>query len=190
MQMNFNLRVEELKNSCKKLADNERSQLEAKINKEINDEIVIEAEEYENKQKAAYEKKCEQLERSYYKEVYSYEAEEKKRILNTIKQENKKMVEEITNKVINLLETPFYEEYFIDMLKKVLPKIDYSKSKIGLVKRDYEKYSNILKQEYGINCIQIESKYIGGIMVENENILIDSTLKNAIEEEIRKKDLG
>lgn len=188
--MNFNLRAEELKESCKRLANKEKKDLEEKIEKEINEEIAIEVEEYENKQKAAYEKKCEQLEKAYYKEIYSYEAEERIRILDTIKQENKKLVEEITNRVISLLDTSFYEEYFINMIKKILPNIDYSKSKIGLVKKDYEKYSSILKKEYGIDCIQIDNKYIGGIIVENENILIDSTLKNAIEEEIRKKDLG
>lgn len=130
------------------------------------------------------------LEKEYYKAIYSFELEERKRILERIKQDNKKLVEEISSEIIKLLDSKIYDEYFWNTVKEVLSSVDASKSRIGLVKKDFDRYKNRLSEEYFIECVQIDDKFIGGVIVENENILIDSTLKNAIEEEIRKKNLG
>lgn len=56
--MNISLRIEELKESCRRLASKEKDELEEKIKKEIDDQIYAEVEEYNSKQELAYQKKC------------------------------------------------------------------------------------------------------------------------------------
>lgn len=70
-----------------------------------------------------------------------------------------------------------------------LMKIDNKTEKtyIGLTKMDIEKYSEILAQKYNLPIKEIESKYIGGCILENteQGIVIDNTLLNKIDEKLK-----
>lgn len=90
-----------------------------------------------------------------------------------------------------MLDTPLYEEFFLNTLQETLKKVnvDYN-TIIGIVRKDYDRYGEKIKNEYSIECKIIEDKFIGGLILENENVLIDNTLKNAIEEKVNKRNRG
>jgi len=190
MKMDTNLKLNELKESCKRLVQKDKEELEEKIKKEMNEQIMQEVEEYTNKQENTYQKKCEKLDKEYYKKIYEYETLQKKEIFEKIKEYNKKLTEDISAQIKKMMDLDIYEEYFWNLVKDILPKIDIKNSKIGLVKKDFERFSKKLSDEYFANCMIIDDSYIGGIIVESQEIFIDSTIKNSIEEEVRKKDLG
>ncbi len=58
---------------------------------------------------------------------------------------------------------------------------------IGLTKQDLEKYKPMLDTKYNVKLKQIDDKYIGGCIIENEaqGVFIDNTLLNKIEEKLK-----
>ena len=64
---------------------------------------------------------------------------------------------------------------------------DKTETYIGLIKSDLEKYSEILTSKYNLKLKEIDSKYIGGCILENElqGIVIDNTLLNKIDEKLK-----
>ena len=64
---------------------------------------------------------------------------------------------------------------------------DKTDTYIGLTKSDIEKYSEILTSKYNLKLKEIDSKYIGGCILENElqGIVIDNTLLNKIDEKLK-----
>lgn len=69
-----------------------------------------------------------------------------------------------------------------------LTKIDNkTETYIGLTKSDIERYSEILTSKYNLRLKEIDSKYIGGCILENEpqGIVIDNTLLNKIDEKLK-----
>lgn len=64
---------------------------------------------------------------------------------------------------------------------------DKSETYIGLTKADIERYSQFLVQKYNLKLKEIDSKYIGGCILENANqgIVIDNTLLNKIDEKLK-----
>lgn len=69
-----------------------------------------------------------------------------------------------------------------------ISKIDnMSGTYIGLTKDDIEKYKFMINEKYDVEIKEINSKYIGGCILENENqgIFIDNTLLNMIDERLK-----
>lgn len=72
-----------------------------------------------------------------------------------------------------------------------ISKIDnMSGTYIGLTKDDIEKYKFMINEKYAVEIKEIKeinSKYIGGCILENENqgIFIDNTLLNMIDERLK-----
>lgn len=186
--MDTSLKKEDLKESCKRLVDKEKQELEIKIKENMQEQIILEIQEYTEKQEAAYQKKCEKIEKDFYKQIYSYELDGKKKIIDTIKNQNQELIKEIEKCISQMLDTPQYEEFFENTLKETLKRVNVENDiVIGLVNKDYNKYSKKIESSYGIKCKIIEDKFIGGLILENKNVIIDNTLKNAIEEKVNKK---
>ena len=64
---------------------------------------------------------------------------------------------------------------------------DKTETYIGLTKSDIERYSEILTSKYNLRLKEIDSKYIGGCVLENKSqgIVIDNTLLNKIDEKLK-----
>lgn len=64
---------------------------------------------------------------------------------------------------------------------------DKTETYVGLTKLDLEKYSDFLTQKYNLKLKEIDSKYIGGCILENgpQGIVIDNTLLNKIDEKLK-----
>lgn len=64
---------------------------------------------------------------------------------------------------------------------------DKAETYIGLTKADIEKYSDILIAKYNLQLKEIDNKFIGGCILENEpqGIVIDNTLLNKIDEKLK-----
>ena len=74
-------------------------------------------------------------------------------------------------------------------MKNGIAKIETSQATcIGITKEDTQKYQYIISQKYSnISIREINSKYIGGCILENKNqgIIIDNTLLNMIDERLK-----
>ncbi len=90
--------------------------------------------------------------------------------------------------ISKMLDTSLYEDFFFYTLKETLEKVNITHNTIiGIIKKDYDRYSEKIKIKYGIECKIIEDKFIGGLILENKNVFIDNTLKNSIEENVNKR---
>ena len=101
------------------------------------------------------------------------------------------LIKEIENVICKMLDTPLYEEFFFNTLEETLEKVNIDNNTIiGVVKEDYNRYSENIEIKYNVKCKIIDDKFIGGLILENKNVLIDNTLKNAIEENVNKRNWG
>lgn len=89
-----------------------------------------------------------------------------------------------------MLDTKLYEEFFFTTLNETLEMVNIDNNTvIGVIKKDYDRYSINIQTKYGLECKIIDDKFIGGLILENKNVLIDNTLKNAIEEKVNSYNL-
>lgn len=130
------------------------------------------------------------MEKEFYKQIYSYELEQKKKIIDTVKKQSLELIKEIENVICKMLDTKLYEEFFFNTLKETLEKVNIDNNTIiGVIKKDYDRYSENIEIKYNVKCKIIDDKFIGGLILENKNVLIDNTLKNAIEENVKQKNI-
>lgn len=89
-----------------------------------------------------------------------------------------------------MLDTKLYEEFFFTTLNETLEMVNIDNNTvIGVIKKDYDRYSISIQTKYSLKCKIIDDKFIGGLILENKNVLIDNTLKNAIEEKVNSYNL-
>ena len=130
------------------------------------------------------------MEKEFYKQIYSYELEQKKKIIDTVKKQSLELIKEIENVICKMLDIKLYEEFFFNTLKETLEKVNIDNNTIiGVIKKDYDRYSENIEIKYNVKCKIIDDKFIGGLILENKNVLIDNTLKNAIEENVKQKNI-
>lgn len=77
--------------------------------------------------------------------------------------------------------------FYLIVYKIGISKIDdIENTYIGLTKKDLEKYGDIINQKYSLEIREIDDKYIGGCILENniQGIFIDNTFLNSISEQL------
>lgn len=161
--------------------------LKEEVDNEINSSIEEELEEYKAKKQANYEKLMEKMEKDYNKQIFAYEMQSKKAIIN----EENKILQEIKQEAIKrlkeLIQKENYESFLESKIQEGLVVIENNeKTSCGITKKDREKFEGILTQKFKLNLFEIDEKYIGGCILENqeEGIYIDNTIQNLVNEKI------
>ncbi len=186
--MNINEKLIEFEKSVEKLSNNDFKKIEKKVEDEINQAILDELLEYEQRKQINFEKITQSIEKEYNTKVYNYEIECKKQII----EEEEKMADNIKKNAIKSLEkftdSNEYMLFLQENIKNALQIITHKQGTIiGTTKKDIERYKNILNEMFGLELKQIEDKYIGGCILENkiQGIYIDNTILNSVNEKLK-----
>ena len=185
--MDINEKLIEFEKSVEKLSNNDFEKIEKQVEDEINQAILDELLEYEQKKQISFEKITQNIEKDYNKKVYNYEIECKKQIL----EEEKKIVGNIKKETIENLKkfvgSNDYLHFLQENIKNALQNITQKQgTTIGITKKDIEKYKNSINEKFGLELITIDDKYIGGCILENkmQGIYIDNTILNSVNEKL------
>lgn len=173
--------------SLAQMSMQDSKKLKEEVDNEINSSIEEELEEYKAKKQANYEKLMEKMEKDYNKQIFAYEMQSKKAIIN----EENKILQEIKQEAIKrlkeLIQKENYESFLESKIQEGLAVIENNeKTSCGITKKDREKFERILTQKFKLNLFEIDGKYIGGCILENqeEGIYIDNTIQNLVNEKI------
>ena len=116
--MNIEAKLQDFEKSLNRISNEDYNKIEKKIEEEIQAGIREELSEYENKKQIAYDKYVQKMEKDFNKEIFNYEMNCKKEII----EEEKKIKNLIKKDAINLLkeytQKPEYEQFLIKSIKE------------------------------------------------------------------------
>ena len=116
--MNIEAKLQDYEKSINRISNEDYNKIEKKIEEEIQAGIREELSEYENKKQIAYDKYVQKMEKDFNKEIFNYEMNCKKEII----EEEKKIKNLIKKDAINLLkeytQKPEYEQFLIKSIKE------------------------------------------------------------------------
>ena len=185
--MDIKEKVAVFEESCKKMLRIDVSKLNSEIDTDIEKQIEDEVNEYQDKEEMTYNKKVEKLEKDFNKQIYSMELESKKEVLNQKKIMQKDLKKEVTLQLQRFVAAPEYKECLLKRIDETIAKIDNTQNSIlSITENDKEKYGDEIKAKYNIILNNLDNKYIGGCILENniQGLYIDNTILNSINEKL------
>ncbi len=185
--MEIKEKIDIFEQSCHNLLKREMTELNKKIDTQIEKQILDEIQEYEEKEEFSYQKKLEKLEKELNKQTYSLEMENKKEILNQKKLMQKDLEKQIIEILKDFTQKPEYREVLQNRIEETLEKLNSTQHSIlGILKQDNEKYGDEIRQKYNITIKIIEDNYIGGCILEDDiaGLFIDNTFAGSVYEKL------
>lgn len=185
--MEIKEKIDIFEQSCHNLLKREMTELNKKIDTQIEKQILDEIQEYEEKEEFSYQKKLEKLEKELNKQTYSLEMENKKEILNQKKLMQKDLEKQIIEILKDFTQKPEYREVLQNRIEETLEKLNSTQhSVLGILKQDNEKYGDEIRQKYNITIKIIEDNYIGGCILEDDiaGLFIDNTFAGSVYEKL------
>lgn len=190
-------KIENFRNNCYQMAQNEAERLKKEIDNEINENIKIETKKYQEEIEKNFNKRIDKIEKSYNSEIFNQEIEYKQNITEKQKELQEDLKSEIYTRIEKFVDTENYKKFLFDNIEQVIKSCDLHNSKqvvsdsnlnnvkLYLTQRDYNKYKDEVKTMYQCTIETMENIYIGGAIGETKNVLVDNSLKTLIQENIR-----
>lgn len=185
--MDIDEKLKEFYISIEYTMNKEYREIERSINREIDSSIKEELATYEAKKQINYDRTVQRIEKEYNKKVFNYEMQCKKEIIDEEKKLKNQIKEIAIEKLREFTKSDKYQFFFIKSIEDGISKFDdMNDISIGITKTDMEKYKH-MAQKYSSKLKEINEKYIGGCILENEKqgMFIDNTLKNCIDERLK-----
>lgn len=160
---------------CEDMATKADSNLEQEINTKISDEISSKLKSYSEKLNAKLKKQEDNLKKDFNKKISEIELNCKKEILQEKLKEQKEIYEETVKKLREYVNTDEYKILLNSIVEKNLNTIASSKC-ILVRKSDRDKIENKCNCEIK----DLEDSYIGGVIIQYDNVIIDCTFLTAL----------
>ena len=184
----INEKLKKFEQSIKNTSNDEYEKINENVEEEIKNSIEQEIQEYEEKKQANYLKNVQKIEKDFNKKVFNYEMNSKKQIIDEGNRLREMMKNEAILKLKDFTNNEKYEKFLFQSIDQGFSKMDTFKGTcIGITKKDIEKCQKNISQKYNLNVKEIDDKYIGGCILENneQGIIIDNTLLNMIDERLK-----
>ncbi len=186
--IDVNKKIEKIEKNCIETAKKELALLKNENDTFSEEKILEKVDNYKIELSKKYELELNKIKREYNRNIYDYEMNAKRRV-NNVKEiyicdiENK-----IKKELENFVDSDEYELFLFRNIENMLKKVSNSKCIISITEKDYNKFHNKIATRFNANIEKIDNGNIGGCILTNleDKISIDNTLKNNIEEKIKK----
>ena len=183
--MDLEKKLKELEESCLKMASKETDAIKEDIKQELEDQMKVELDEYTNRKEWNFNKTIEKLEKDFMKEVFYFQTQCKKEILKAKEDMDKDLKKLVIKKLEDYTKSDDYKTYLFNSIDSVLKKSNGSSNiSIGITSKDYTKYKAEIKKSKKVNLNEINDCYIGGCILKSDEIYINNTLLNNLEEKM------
>lgn len=184
--MNLEKKLKEFEESCLRLASKETEVLKEEIQQELEEQMKFELKEYTDRKEWNFNKTIEKLEKDYMKEIFYFQTQCKKDILNAKEELDKDLKQNVIKLLEKYIESEEYKNYLFDCIDNTLYNSKGSSNiSVGITSRDFIKYGDEIRNEKNIAVNEINNCYIGGCILKSDNIYIDNTLLNCLEEKMK-----
>lgn len=176
-----NEKLEKFKKICLDMSNKDKESLKEQLDKKANKKIEKEVDIFNKKLEIKLDKERIKLEKDFNKKLIDLQLELKKELLL----EDEKEKNEIFYDCINKLTKYTYTNEYINLLNKIFENsINYFENKenltICLTNNDINR-TNF--NSYGTIEI-LDNKYIGGLILKNNHMIIDNTFLTSLKEKI------
>lgn len=189
--VDLEIKINKIEKTCYELA-----RREAKVLQEENDSVISEKkseliDNYKDELAKKYIQDMEEIKKEYNNRVYNYEVQEKKKVNNLKSDLINKIKTEVESEINDFISSRFYKKYLTENISNTLKRLESNSDSeyiVFVTKRDFDKYGKALISKYNsVKLDKIEDEYLGGCRVldSTNKVLIDNTLKNIIEEQIK-----
>lgn len=175
---------------CLALAEKEKAELEKTVESEIEQRIKLALDQEDERIERRKQKEFEKEKQRFFEQIWEEEIKGKKKIYETQEAIKKQLIEELTIKLQDFVNSPEYDLYVQASLASVLEEIQGSqKMCFWTLAKDREKWEKWLNeqrknQEKMCEIKALEEESIGGWIIETENKVIDNTLLTNIKEKV------
>lgn len=189
MIVDIDKKIEKIEKSCIDIAKKELKELEEENNKRVDTEVDARVNEYKDELALRYEEEIKKLNREYNKRAYDQEMEARVKINNFKESLKKDITCKVTDGIWLFVDSEQYEGYLFNAIEKVLQKMSFNvnSSKLYITEKDFGRFSDSIKNKYGMEIEKISNDSIGGcIIIDSKlNISVDNTIRTLIEEKIK-----
>ena len=170
-------KIKKFQEICEDMARKTNINLEKEINTKISEEISNKLKNYSEKLDIKLKKQEDDLRKDFNKKISELELSCKKEILKEKQREQKIIYNETVNKLKEYANTNEYISLLNNIVEKNLNK-NATKNTISLRKIDKAKLEN----KYNCEIKELADSYIGGVIIQNDNVIIDCTFLTALQE--------
>lgn len=172
--------------NCIEKARLEAYELKVNMNKRIQERIEDEINEYKVEAERKYNAKINKMEKKYNSDIFEIENQSKREILEI----KNKLIEEIKIEVQEKLKEFVQSSDYIIFLEKSIagamknePNSNYE---IYITENDYYRFKDTISHKFNCTVKATENEMIGGCLAVDivNNIMIDNSIKNRLEEQI------
>ena len=174
-------KLEEFNSSCKKIAINEKKELEENLENEIKSKVDAEMARYEEKLAKKKEDEEKKIINSFNSDLWNLEGNCKKELIKQNEEIKSILLESISNKMRNFVNSDEYCDFLIKTIEKAIEISGSNGIRILVTKYDKDRFFNIISK-YGYISDELPDQNIGGIIVKTDNKYIDNTILNSIKE--------
>ena len=166
---------------CLDMSNKNKQKLEDTLNKKAESKIQKEIDLYSKKLNSKLEREKIKLEKDFHKKNIDLQLKAKKQLLSEKERENQKLFHDCINSLKNYVNTNEYTNLLHQILENSLNYLDTTDNlTIYVTNRDVNKidFSNYGKVK------TLEDNYIGGLILENNDMIIDNTFLTSLKEKI------
>lgn len=178
---NVNEKLARFQEICNTMSKNEKSNMKKELDKKAKKNIEYEVEIYKKKLNFKLEKEKVKIKKEYNCRLIDLEIQAKKLIIKEKERQKKELYDICKKRLEEYTDTYEYKESLnkiIDNTKKYLG--EQESFTLYITKKDYELIEKTRFSEIEI----LEEKYIGGVMLKKDNIVIDNTFLTNLKETI------
>lgn len=174
-------KLKKFENICINMSNKEKEDLKNELDKKALDKINNQVEKFSNKLVSRLDKEKIKIEKEYNKKIVDIEFNSKKQILAEYERENNELYILCTQKLVDYTNTNDYTELLKKIFNISYDALDSKENlKIYLTSKDKNK---IDLTSYG-DVEELDEKYIGGIILKNDHMIVDNTFLTNLKEKI------
>ncbi len=179
--MNIDEKLKKFQDTCLEMSNNDKKTLQTELDTKAKSKIEKELNTFEQKLETKFEKEKLQLEKEYNKKIIDLEFNAKKQLLAEEEQENQQLFDACVQKLEAYTSTEEYIQLLGQILENTMSYLENCENvTIYLTNKDVQKVNF---KNYG-NIETLEDTYIGGLMLRNEDMLIDNTFLTNLKERL------
>ena len=179
--MEIEKKLKHFEEVCLEMSNTDKNNLKKELDKKAENKIKKELDSYQKKLNNKLEKEKIKLEKDYHKKIVDLELNSKKQILEETHKEENQLFKDCINSLENYIHTPEYIELLNNILKNSINLLDNTDNlTIYLTDNDMKKVNF---SEYG-TLKTLDNSYIGGLIIENQDMIIDNTFLANLKEKI------
>lgn len=190
--IDINKKIDKIEKNCYEVAKKEYKYLKEENDNIISEKVLDKVNSYKEELAKKYINEINKIDREYNRNLFDYEMDERVKINDfkqSLKQDINSKVELEICKFVNTFE---YKKFLFKTIEKTLGKVNKNENiEVYITENDFYKFKDEIQDTFNIKLEQIENENIGGCIVIDitNHISIDNTLKNNIEEKMKKINL-